>query len=43
MWFLDYILDNYVLLFEIIGLFIILFISVHLSKEIKRRARIGDC
>ena len=41
MWFLDYILDNYVLLFEIIGLFIILFISVHLSKEIKRRARIA--
>ena len=39
--FLDYILDNYVLLFEIIGLFIILFISVHLSKEIKRRARIA--
>lgn len=39
--FSDYILNNYVLIFEIIGLLLLSFISVHISHEAKQMTRIA--
>lgn len=36
----DLILDNYTLLFELLGLMVILFISVHVSERLKKNTRI---
>ena len=37
---LDYFVNNFVMLFELVGLFIILFISAHVSKQVKLYTRI---
>ena len=38
---MKYILDNYVMIFELVGLLIILFISVHIPKKVKLYTRIA--